>query len=264
MEMDPTAPEPMDMFADAKLLELWKKKKQEAFEHRWVLEREWLRNLYYVANRQWIHWDDIQRRWIPKRLTPDVPRPVTNLCRTAVNSLRAAFASIDLGVKSLPVGDKNDNITTAAIADEMAPLIHDEHDMDEVLNELDFWALTCGTCAVQSGWDRDITANKTFVPQFQCMTDGTIVSAETEVCPTDGGTMFEPAKNPDGTPMGEMVGYGRGKTEALSPIRVCCFSWRHPLQGQQLCDSVPVAGKVLLRGKLPGHRTAPNLWQVVV
>ena len=73
-EADPMAQTP-DLFNDEKLLDMWKKKKTEAYEHRWVLEREWLRNLYYVANRQWIHWDDVQRRWIPKRLTRDVPRP---------------------------------------------------------------------------------------------------------------------------------------------------------------------------------------------
>ena len=144
--------------------------------------------------------------------------PVTNLCRTAVNSLRAAFGSIDLGVKSLPIGNRNDNIVTASIADDLSPLIHNEHEMDTVLNELDFWALTCGTTAVQSSWDRDISANKTFVPSFICLTCGSPVSPEEEMCSVCGGVQFDVAKEADGSPMGEMVGAGKGKTEALSPF----------------------------------------------
>ena len=131
-------------FDDAKLLEMWKQKKQEAFDNRWVLEREWLRNLYYLANRQWIHWDDLHHRWVPKRLSNDVPRPVTNMCSTAVQTLRAAFGAIDLGVSCRPVGDSEDAIITAGIANEISPLIHDEHMMTQVLLESDFWMLATG------------------------------------------------------------------------------------------------------------------------
>ena len=51
--MDPPVPTeaPPDPFEDARLLEIWAEKKEEAFDSRWALERDWLRNLYYIANR---------------------------------------------------------------------------------------------------------------------------------------------------------------------------------------------------------------------
>ena len=220
MATEPQTAEEMaaDPFDDKKLLEMWKKKKQEAFDQRWILERDWIRNLYYVANRQWIHWDNVQHRWVPKRLSRDVPRPVTNMCRTAVITLRAAFGAIDLGVRSRPVGNTSDAITTANIADEMSPLIHADHDMDRVLRESDFWLLVTGTSMLHMTWNKDKESERSFVPYFQCTNCGTIVEADVEQCPTCGNTSFDKALNEDGSEMGELLGVGSGQTEALSPF----------------------------------------------
>src|SRR5882672_6191601 len=71
------APQP-DPYDPAKLLAMFDTLKRESIEYRWIWEREWLRDLYYVANRQWIMYHPTRREWVDKRIAKWIPRPVTN------------------------------------------------------------------------------------------------------------------------------------------------------------------------------------------
>src|SRR6266849_8096777 len=64
-------------YDEVHLLDIFNIYKREATEYRWIWEREWLRDLYYVANRQWITFNPTRREWVDKRLQKWVPRPVT-------------------------------------------------------------------------------------------------------------------------------------------------------------------------------------------
>src|SRR3970040_1570990 len=80
---DPEAPTPVGMtppnpYDETRLLDLFDKLKRESMEYRWIWEREWLRDLYYVSNRQWITFHPTRREWVDKRLPKWIPKPVTN------------------------------------------------------------------------------------------------------------------------------------------------------------------------------------------
>lgn len=205
------------------LLDLFDKLKRESMEYRWVWEREWLRDLYYVANRQWITFSSAKREWVDKKLAKWIPRPVTNKMAETVQSIRTNLGAINLAIVARPVGHDTESIAAAEITDQMSPLIHEEHLMNQVMREADFWLITTGNACLQLSWDKDQRFNKVFVPSEQCMTCGT-VSPPAEVvkagshCPACGGTFLQKATNPDGTPAGEYVAFGRGKTTALSPF----------------------------------------------
>jgi len=40
-------------FTDGQLLEMHKRWKKESFDQRWIFERQWMRNVWYMLNRQW-------------------------------------------------------------------------------------------------------------------------------------------------------------------------------------------------------------------
>src|SRR6266576_133289 len=65
-------------YDEARLLVMFDDLKRESTEYRWIWEREWLRDLFYTANRQWIFFHPTRREWVDKRLQKWVPRPVTN------------------------------------------------------------------------------------------------------------------------------------------------------------------------------------------
>jgi hypothetical protein len=226
-QVDPTQPAALlapDPFAnDQSLLDLFDRLKREAMEYRWVWEREWLRDLYYVANRQWITFNPSKREWIDKKLQKWVPRPVTNKMAETVQAIRTNLGAINLSVLARPVGHDTESIAAAEVADQMAPLIHEEHDMNQVMREADFWLITTGNACLQISWDKDSRFNRVFIQHEQCASCGQVMPPNAIVdkgnhCPFCDATNFLPAKDPSGAPQGEYIAFGKGKTTALSPF----------------------------------------------
>lgn len=226
----PTSPLPQaDPYQDtAKLLDIFNIFKRECTEYRWIWEREWLRDLFYVLNRQWITFHPTRREWVDKRLQKWVPRPVTNKMSETVQAIRTNLGAINLGVTVRPVGDDATSIAAAEISDEMAPMIHHEHMMDQVMREADFWLITTGNACLQVSWEKDNRWNRVFIPHEQCTVCGNVAPPQAVVdaghhCPTCGSGYLQKAQGapgPDGkpTPVGDWVSFGKGKTTALSPF----------------------------------------------
>lgn len=213
-------------FDETKLLELFKNIKQEALEYRWIWEREWLRDLFYVSNRQWIFYHPTKREWVDKRLQKWVPRPVTNKMAETVQAIRSNLAAINLAVVARPVGSDTQSIAAAEIADQMSPLIHEEHLMSQVMREADFWFIATGNSCLQLSWDIDIRENRTFIPSEQCTQCQQVMPPQAIIdggnhCPTCQGTSFVKAPGtdgPNGNASGQWISFGKGKTTALSPF----------------------------------------------
>lgn len=220
---------PVNPYDFAKLLELFKPLKKEAFEYRWVWEREWLRDIYYVLNRQWITFHPVRREWIDKRLQKWIPRPVTNKIAETLQAIRTNLGAINLTVTIRPAGDSVESVAAAEIANQMSPMIHEEHAMDQVMREADGWLITTGNACLQVSWDKDVRFNKVFIPHEQCIACGAIAPPQAVVaaghhCPTCGSGSLQKAMgqpNPQTgkpQPIGEFVAFGKGKTSALSPF----------------------------------------------
>lgn len=155
--MEEPLPEPVQAIAtDEELLQLWKDIQRECFPWRWIFQRQWHRNIFYVLSRQWIEYLSKYGGWRDKRMAPWVPRPVTNKCKESVQTIRSMFASIKLGVSPRPNGADPKNVATAGVADELGPVLHDAHEMDAVLNEFDFWLLVTGNAFLHTYIDYDI------------------------------------------------------------------------------------------------------------
>lgn len=223
--LNQSAPVPVvDPYNERTLLDLFDKLKRESMEYRWVWEREWLRDLYYLANRHWIHFHPTRREWVDKKLAKWIPRPVTNKMAETLQAIRTTLSAIDLAVIVRPVGHDTESIAAAEIADQMAPLIHEEHMMNQVMREADFWLIATGNAVLQVSWDKDSRFNKVFIPHEQCLTCQAVLPPQAIVdagqhCPQCGGTMLQKAPpGPDGKPVGEWISFGKGKTTALSPF----------------------------------------------
>jgi hypothetical protein len=221
----PQAPQPLDPYQnEEKLLELFKTLKTESTEYRWVWEREFLRDLYYVIGRQWIFFSPTRREWVDKRLAKWIPRPVTNKMSEIVQAIRSTFQAINLAIVARPVGDDTESIAAAEITSDMAPLIHEQHRMDQVMREADFWLITTGNAVLQISWDKDFSGGQVFIQSEQCAQCGAILAPQDIVganhtCPQCGGAKFTPAPpDPSGQPAGQTVTFGQGKTTALSPF----------------------------------------------
>src|SRR3990167_11187067 len=74
-------------YDDAELLDLHKAWKRESFDHRWVWERNWMRNIHYTNNRMWITYAPLNNAWRDVKLAKWVPKPVTPLIWEGVQAL---------------------------------------------------------------------------------------------------------------------------------------------------------------------------------
>lgn len=213
---------PLGTYDDEELLELWTKIKKEAFDGRWVFERQWMRNIYYVLGRQWIEYHAKHGGWRDKRMAAWVPRPVTNKCKETVQALRAIFTDIKIGVNVRPNGTDPKNVSAAAVADELSNIIHETHRMDNVMSEFDFWLLTTGNAFMHTFLDYDLAHGTIEVPRSVCAECGAMEqqTADATECAECGG-MLEPAMEEDGiTPMVELKPKGKPTTIPLSPLEL--------------------------------------------
>jgi hypothetical protein len=212
--------------SDADLLELFKKFKKESFDLKWIFERQWMRNIYYVLGRQWIFYNSRYGEWQDKRFAKWIPRPVNADLKNGVQAIRAMFASIRLGANIRPNGRKPKNIATAAAADTLVPVLHDEHHMNQTMSEFDSWLVVCGNAFLHMFVDRDrkngtISINHEQCTQCQQTFPANQLKPPTQpVCPACGGKQFQQATNPDGSPMQTDESQPRGTTVALSPFEL--------------------------------------------
>ena len=217
---------PAAEYLDDELLELWKEIRQECLGDRWVWERQWYRNIMYVLGRQWIQYEAAKGGWRDKRMAQWIPRPVTNKCKETVQAIRAMFTSIKLGVNVRPNGAAPENVSAAAVADEMAPVIHEDHDMDQIISEFDFWLIVTGNAFLHTFVDYDLKYGETIITAEECVGCGEVYPSNELVgtqatCKACGGTEFKTAVDPDtGAPIQDRRPKGKPITIPLSPLEI--------------------------------------------
>ncbi len=220
-------------YSDEEILEHWRETKKNSIDTRMIFVRQWHKHLLYFLGRQWIEWFGNGGGWRDKRLATGVPRPVTNLLKKAVDTIRALFASVQLGVMVRPNGADPRNVAAAATADELAPLLHDAHHMNQVLNEFDFWLIVCGNAFLYTFLDYDLKYGTVQDPSQTCAacnqdaTTSAITDAD-GACPACGQPgPFTPALDDEGQPILNERPKGRPVTIPLSPLEVA-FSNAYP------------------------------------
>ena len=213
-------------YNDAELLEYHRKWRRESLENRWMWEQVWMRNIHYVNNRHWIKYERQNNEWRDVRLAKWVPKPVTNKIAEGLQALRAMFSSVNIGVNIRPGQNTVDakNVAVASLADSAVPMLHEEHGMDSVLDEADFWFITTGNVFLHSFVEYDVKNGSASIPLEQCVGCQMDVSsadlASNPACPKCGGTAFAPSMGPDGAPKMKRVPMPKGVTEALSPFEI--------------------------------------------
>lgn len=223
----PGAEAPVDeavqpLFSDEEILAIWEDIKTECLGPRRAFEIQWRRNIYYILFRQWIEY--IQGRgWRDKRMASWIPRPVTNKCKDTVLSIRAMFTAIKLGVNVRPNGADPANVSAAATADDLAPVLHEAHNMNSALSEFDFWLIACGNAFLHTFVDYDIKHGRIADPSEECAGCGAVYKSSElkgSVCPDCGGTQFGPALDEMGAPIVDYTVKGRPTTLVLSPLEL--------------------------------------------
>lgn len=217
---------PVDVYADdAALMDTFKKAHRQCFAGRDVFERMWWRLLLYILGRQWIYFDKNSGQWLDKRLSKWIPKPVTNKIAETVAAILSVFQGVQLTVAVKPIGTNPKDVQAAETASRYETPLREEHNMERVEAEGDFYLISLGNVFWHSWWDNQGGGEFTFIPYEKCLTC-TKVSTPLEIkkagnlCPECGGSMFEEAVDDNGQPVGFRFSPGRGRTDAVSPLEV--------------------------------------------
>ena len=216
---------PLGGMSDAELLDLWAEIKKECIDTRQIFVRQWQRNLLYTLGRQWITYAANGNGWRDTRTAQWIPRPVTNKCKETVQAIRAMFTAIRLGVNVRPSGADPKDVSAAATADDLAPVLHDVHQMASVQNEFDFWLLVTGNAFYHTFLDYDLKYGTLDDPSETCVAcqgeyRSSEIAAAGNVCPECGSPEFIPAVDEMGTPILNTTAKSQAVTLALSPLEL--------------------------------------------
>jgi hypothetical protein len=137
------------------------------------------------------------------------------------------FASIQLGVNVRPNGGRPENVSAASTADALAPVLHERHHMNSILNEFDFWLNACGNAFIHTFVDYDVKNGVITIEQEQCQQCGQVYGSDVLVgaqpeCPDCHGTSFAPAVDDvTGAPIPPVTKVkGKPTTIVLSPLEL--------------------------------------------
>lgn len=217
-----TTPQTPDAYAllqnEKAAIELLTKTREICEPGRELFEYGWWRNLLYLLGRQWIYWNPGSREFKDKRLYKWVPKPVTNMIRTTVLSIRATASDLALAAHARPNGQAPKNVMAAQIADDMEPAIQHEHEIKKGFDIADFWTIVTGNSFLHPHWDKADPKNSVQVIREQCMlcqtvSDAVQIQEANGRCPSCGGSQFTQLPP-------EPVPIGRGRTIVASPLEL--------------------------------------------
>lgn len=224
---EPEKPENPYGLTDAELLQIAKDFHKESFDNRWVWERQWMRNIHYVNMRQWLVYDQRSNQWKDKRMAKHIPRPVSSKPKEGVQAIRAIFTSVKLGATVRPNGTDPKNVAVANAADEMAPLLHEEHEMEANLNEFDYWLIVTGNAFLHEFLEYDYKYGAVTVRSLECAACGEVypedeIAEAGQVCPSCGapGPFADAVDEETGEPSVTTRPLSRGATVVLSPFEI--------------------------------------------
>ncbi len=211
--------------SDPQLIEIFERCKRESFADRWIFERQWTRNIHYVNQRQWLAPYNRQYGWRDARLAKGIPRPTTSKPKEAVQAIRAMFTAIQLGVNARPTSRDPKAIITASTCDDLVPVLHDVHDMDDVLNEGDYSLIVLGNKFEYTWWDANAVHGEVEIPYEKCAGCGLelrqdVIAQSKQQCPQCHGQEFTPALNQDQTPRVDALPKGCAVTTPLTPLEL--------------------------------------------
>lgn len=191
---------------------------------RWLFERGWFRNLLYYAGNQWVTFDRSNRRFRERRLRKWVPKPVTNRFASTANSIAAAIENIKPDVSYRPATEDPDDVATAAVCEQITPVIDHETELKKIKSRLAKWTTLTGNAYASPHYDLSWDKGGRFIQHLQCPTCGTVSNPEDldviASCPECGSPELMDAVDGMGEPIGAEVPVGRMKVDIYSPFEI--------------------------------------------
>jgi hypothetical protein len=194
-------------------------------------EREWFRNVLFVAGNHWVVYD--RGKWRPKNVPSWFPRAMTNKCAEKVNDfVTTLLQSGRVPINYLPArGDDEADKAIAEIGERIRDVMYEEAGIDDeaIAQTLGAWVGTCGNGFLIPYYDLDAKHGTASVSMQSCAQCGKQLSPQDiqdsgGQCPDCQGIAFQPAQDDAGNPVTQDFAVGRFRTDVCSPFEI---RWDH-------------------------------------
>lgn len=189
------------------------------------LEWRWWQKLHYFLGNQWISWSPNSRQFRDKRLARWIPKPVTNVIDQTISAIMAIQSEIENEASIRPVGHSAKAMMAAQTADDILPLLKDEHDIPQQFEEADYWTDLLGDSFFHPHWDKTADQHKVDIQMDRCQDCNRVsgpeeIVAAGQVCPSCKSPNLAPAIGPDGNQITQQAIVGKGRTIVASPLEL--------------------------------------------
>jgi Zn finger protein HypA/HybF involved in hydrogenase expression len=181
-----------------------------------AFDRNFFRNILFLAGIQWIRYERASLQWKPINIPDWFPRTTTNKFAVAVDTMRSVFEQSNPQVLYGPAGADEKDIAAAEAAKKISAYINREVNNEKLRNELAAWLAVLGNGFVVDGYDLSGENGRKIVPNWACLTcqkefPATEVAAGCPIC--NGGNLVQ-SQNGQEVPIGKMV------SEVASPFEM--------------------------------------------
>lgn len=186
-----------------------------------MFERSWYGNILFYLGQQWIIYDNTAHRWRSRRLSAQVPTPITNLFRSTLDTVKSAIAQHVPRFLGTPVRDDPKAIAAAGSVDTQLQVILAEGRLDKARRGMMDWLILTGNAFIETLWDDSPETGEDVIPHEVCTSCSAIIPAEAikddkiPSCPLCGGKTFIESETE-----GIKVPRGAIRFETKSPFEV--------------------------------------------
>lgn len=142
---------------------------QDLSRNRFAEEREWYEDALFYQRRQWLKWDNSNKRWSLVKQDPNKPRPmpVTNHYANKINAVANQLGNGKPRVQGIPLDDSDKARRAAESAEVACRAIDRETDFDIIKPILAKHTVLWGLGVTKDFWDSSLSNGTTKIPQIE-------------------------------------------------------------------------------------------------
>ena len=194
-----------------------------------LFEREWFRNVLFIAGQQWVIYE--RGRWRPRSLPAWFPRAQTNKFAEKYNDVVAQLIQGHrVPITYLPAKDDPEDIATAEVGQRLREVFYAETEVDEKESEIAAWLVATGNAFLIPYYDMDKEYGTTFVQHQTCDHCGAVLTPE-DLASADGGCPecaengdfhkeLTPAQDQNGNAIGDEYPIGAMQADVCGPFEI--------------------------------------------
>lgn len=142
---------------------------QDLSRNRFAEEREWYEDALFYQRRQWLKWDNSNKRWSLVKQDPDKPRPmpVTNHFARTISAVANQLGSGTPRVQGIPLDDSDQARRAAEFAETACSAIDKESDFKILKPILAKHTVLWGVGVTKDFYDSSLSNGTVRIPQIE-------------------------------------------------------------------------------------------------